>query len=312
MGDYDVSIIIVSYNTRELTLACLRSVYAQTEKLRFEIILVDNASTDGSADAIANELSDVRLIRSEKNLGFAGGCNLGAAAARGQYVLLLNPDTRVLNSAIEKLVSFAQQHPQAGIYGGRTLNEDGTLNPMSCWARPTPWSFFCRGVGLTNVFPNTRIFDPETYGSWRRDSVREVDIITGCLLLIEREIWNRLEGFDPGFFMYSEEADLCLRAGELGYRPMLSPEVEIVHHGGASPCPAPDRLIQKLSSKRRLISKHWPKRWQRFAGWMQALWIWRRRMAWGLLSLVGYRDAAARAQAYGEVWQRHSEWAVNG
>src|SRR5689334_3297229 len=228
-----VSIIIVSYNTREMTLECLRSIVRETQEA-FEIIVVDNRSTDGSADAIAAEFPHIDLRRPDKNLGFARANNVAALEAQGDFILLLNPDTVVLDRAIDRLLAFADANPSAGIWGGRTLYGDRTLNPSSCWGRMTLWSLCCSSIGLTAAMKSHEFFNPEGYGAWQRDSVRQVDIVTGCLLLIRRTLWQELRGFDPTYFMYGEEADLCLRAAKRGARPMLTPEATIIHYGSAS------------------------------------------------------------------------------
>ncbi len=197
----DLSILIVSYNTRALTIACLESVELQSQGLDYEVIVVDNDSRDGSAAAIAARFPRVRLLALSENLGFARANNLAARQARGRYLLLLNPDTVVLNRAIPRLLEFARTRVGPAICGGRTLNPDGTLNPTSCWGWPTPWSAWCRATGLATMLRGSRWFDPEALGGWSRDSVRQVDIVTGCLLLLPRELWQQLGGFDPQFFM---------------------------------------------------------------------------------------------------------------
>jgi len=170
--EMDVSILVISYNTCDLTLACLESVFKETRQVTFEVILLDNASADGSADAVAERCPQVRLMRSGQNLGFAKGNNVAAREAQGEYLLLLNSDTVVLDGAIDKVVSFARSRPDTGIVGGRTYFGDGSLNPTSCHGRPTPWSLLCMGLGLSSVFRGSRLFDPESIGGWRRDSVR--------------------------------------------------------------------------------------------------------------------------------------------
>ena len=197
-----VTIIVVSYNTRDMTLACLESVFRETKHETFELMVVDNASEDGSADAISDLFPQVRMIKLDDNIGFAAANNLAIEQANGELVLLLNPDTIVLKEAIDKLVVFADQEPLAGIWGGRTLFEDGSLNPASCWARPSLWSVFCQMIGLTMMFRSFRLFNPEAYGGWRRDCDRRVDIVSGCFFLIRRRLWDQLGGFDPAFFMY--------------------------------------------------------------------------------------------------------------
>ena len=172
------------------------------------------------------------------------------------WLLLLNPDTVVLDGALDKLMAFRRAHPEAGIWGGRTVFADGSLNPASCWRRQTLWSLFCRASGLAAVFRRSDLFNPEAYGGWPRDTVREVDIVTGCLFLIARETWDRLGGFDPVFVMYGEEADLCLRARQIGLRPVITPDAVIIHYGGASEKVRADKLVRLLRAKAELVKRH--------------------------------------------------------
>lgn len=191
-----LSIIIISYNTKEYTLECLRSVYEQTQGIAYEVLVVDNASADGSAEAIDQQYPAVTLIRSQENLGFARANNVAAEQARGEYLLLLNPDTVILDGALQKLHQFAVEHPSNLMYGGRTLYSDLSLNPTSCWRKPTLWSLFCYATGLVSIFRRNAFLDPESYGAWPRDSVRAVDIVTGCFLLIKKSFWDQLQGLD--------------------------------------------------------------------------------------------------------------------
>jgi GT2 family glycosyltransferase len=255
----EVSIIVVSYGTRDMTLACLDSIVRETVGLSYEVIVVDNASTDGSAEAIATRFPDFRLLAETENLGFAAANNFAARHANGKYILLLNPDTIVLDHAVERLVAFAKRRPQAGIWGGRTLFGDRSLNATSCWAKLSFWNLFCSGVGLAMVFPNSPVFNSGSYGGWNRDTEREVDVVTGCLLLIERVLWDRLGGFDKDFFMYGEDADLCLRAAALGLRPAITPDATIVHYGGATEQDSARKIKRVLAAKARLIGKFFPK-----------------------------------------------------
>ena len=181
----DVSILIVTYRCRDAARACLESLRGKGDGA-YEIVVLDNASGDGTVEMVRSEFPDVRLIASEENLGFALGCNRAAEEARGEYLLLLNPDTVVHEGAVANLLAFARAHPEHGLYGGRTLDPDGSVNPGSCWGAPTLWSLFCFATLLTSAFKRTRLFDPESLGGWKRDTVREVDIVTGCLLLAPR------------------------------------------------------------------------------------------------------------------------------
>ena len=253
----DVSIIVVSYNTLALTRAALDSVVAQTHVARYEVIAVDNASADGSAGMIASHPIGADLIRLDENIGFARANTLAARRARGRYILLLNPDTVVLESAIDRLVAFADCHPEARIWGGRTYFADGSLNPSSCWKRMTVWNLICRATGLTGLFPRIGAFNSEAYGGWARHHPRHVDIVSGCFLLIDRPLWSALGGFDPIYFMYGEEADLCLRARALGANPLITPSAQIVHYGGASEPARAGKMVRLLAAKETLIERHW-------------------------------------------------------
>ena len=304
----DVSVIVISYNTRDMTLACLDSVYAETT-CNFEVVVVDNASSDGSAEAIRARFPQVTLIAESVNHGFAAAHHLAVPHCRAPWLLLLNPDTVVLDGALDKLMAFRRQRPEAGIWGGRTVFADGSLNASSCWRRQTLWSLFCRASGLAVVFEGSALFNPEAYVGWPRDSVREVDIVTGCLFLIARETWDRLGGFDPVFVMYGEEADLCLRARRIGARPAITPEAEIIHYGGASETVRTDKLVRLLRAKAELVKRHFAPGTRELGLTLNAARPASRLLALSVLSrLTGrprFRDAAA---AWRNVWHRRPEW----
>jgi GT2 family glycosyltransferase len=304
----DLSVIVVSFQTRELTLACLESIQRETRTLRFEVLVVDNASTDGSAEFVRKRFPQMTLIESEVNLGFAGAVNLAARHARGEYLLLLNPDTLVLDRALERLHSFALAHPEFAIYGGRTIFPDGSLNPGSCFARQTPWSLFCSAFGLTALLPRSTFFNPEAYGSWERDSVRTVDAVQGSLLLTRRSFWCEMGGFDASFFMYGEEADFCERARRRGARAVITPDATIVHFGGASDRIRTEKLVNLLSGKRKLIERHWPRRWHGLGRTLLRARVFNRRFAARLMGSIGAQDRAARFETWDEVWRRRADW----
>lgn len=301
-----ISVIVVSYNTRELTLACLRSLDAQTPRELYELIVVDNLSSDGSADAIEREFPWARLIRSETNLGFAGGNNLAAKEASGEYLLLLNPDTVVLEQAIVRLLAFARRTPDAAIWGGRTRFADGRLNPASCWSRPTAWSLFCIATGLAKVFRTTTLFNPEAFGGWDRSTERQVDIVSGCFLMLKRATWEALGGFDPAFFMYGEEADLCLRAHAMGAKPRVTPEATIVHYGGASEKARADKLVRLFRAKRLLFERHCSPLSRWWCTRMLDLWV-VTRLAGAMLGKLFGRGAAAW-QTWTSVHAQRKAW----
>ncbi len=304
----DLSIIVISYNTREMTLACLQSVYDQT-KVPFQLIVVDNASSDGSAEAIAAAFPDVTLIAETDNHGFGPAHEIALKHSAAPWLLLLNPDTVVLDGALDNLLDFARKTPEAGIWGGRTLYGDMSLNPTSCFARMTLWSVFCRVAGLNGIFRSSTFFNSEYYGDWDRASEREVDIVTGCLFLMRREMWDALDGFDEAFTMYGEEVDLCLRARALGARPRVTPTSTIIHYGGASQAVRSDRSVRLLRAKMELIKRHFPvqSRWLGLS--LFRLWPLSRRIACGLGGrLLGRAALTDQARIWAEVWSRRQEW----
>lgn len=305
----DVSILIVSFNTRELTLEAISSAVRETQDVSLEIIVVDNNSTDGSAEAIAAHPAGPRLIPLTDNIGFGRANNLAAEHASGEYVLLLNPDTIVRDRAIDRLVSFARSNKRALIWGGRTVFADGRLNPASCWQRITLFNLLMRATGLAGIFPNSPWFNPEAYGGWPRDTVREVDIVSGCFLLMPRPVWMALGGFDPQFFMYGEEADLCLRARRIGARPLVTPEATIVHLGGASEKTRTGKMVKLLAAKATLIERHWPRPAVPVGQFLSSMWPLTRWIACSARALIEHGDESREAaDVWKSIWNARSDW----
>lgn len=305
-----VSILVVSYNTKDITLAAIRSVYKHVERVSYEVIVVDNASSDGSDDAIAAEFPQCTLIRSEDNVGFGRANNLAALSATGEYVLLLNPDTELLDDAIADVVEFAERRPEGGIWGGRTVFKDGSLNPYSCWRYMSLWSLTCGALGLSRMFSNSDFFNAEAYGGWQRGEEREVDIVTGCFLLLKRELWNKLGGFDPTFFMYAEEADLCYRAHLMGARPMISPEATLIHLGAVSDRAFGPKVVRLWKGKMTFARKHWsgPRIFMAKTIY-RAHAIGRITLLSILAPLTGRQRFKDTLEAWKFIWSRQSEWA---
>ena len=303
-----VSILVISYNTKAMTLDCLRSLRAETT-VPHEVIIVDNDSPDRSAEAIAGAFPEYRLIASRDNLGFARGNNVAAEEARGDYLLLLNPDTVVLDHAIDRLVAFADANPRAGIWGGRTLNADRTLTKMSAFGDLTLWGLFCRASGLAVALPRSNLFNPDEMGGWDRSTPRDVDVVQGSFFLIRRDLWRRMGGFDLTFVMYGEESDLCRRARAAGARPRMTPEATIVHYAGQSSRKRSDKEILVFKAKATMIRRHFPAWQQPLARFLLGLWPWSRMASGDLLArLTGRRRFAEAAAHWREVWSARESW----
>lgn len=307
---HELTIIVVSYNTRDLTLKCLETLYANTHEAQFRTVVWDNASSDGSAEAIAAAFPQVELVSSSENLGFAAANNVVAEQAKTEWLLLLNPDTEVFDGAVDALLAFSKAHPKAGITGGRTVFRDGSLNIASCWMQITLWSAFCMATGLTALFRKSALFNPEAMGPWKRDTVREVDIVVGCFLMIPKALWDDLDGFDLKYFMYGEEADLCLRAKAMGYSPMITPEAEIMHLVGASSGRVADKVVMVAKSRVSLIRDHWPAGLVPFG--IALMWLWGalRVTAACVLALSGRIGHLEAREKWQRIWAKRKDWLV--
>ena len=310
----DLSIIVISYNTADMTVAALKSVFDTAGDINFELLVCDNESSDGSADKIEAAFPEdlgkrLIFVRSGGNLGFARANNVMAERARGRRILLLNPDTVVLPNALQSLLAFAARTPDARIWGGRTYLGDGTLDPASVWGKMSLASLFFYALGIQKLFPDSAFFNPEGYGGWDRLTEREVDIVTGCYLLIDTGLWQALGGFDSRFFMYAEEADLCLRARAFGARPRFTPTSEIIHFGGASEQVYSGKMVKLFAGKMTLVEKHMPT-WQlQLARGLLAAAVWLRSAGLrGLGALTGRERWRKSGAEWAAVWQRRKEW----
>ena len=173
----------------------------------------------------------------------------------------------------------------------------------------TPWHLLCRATGLTALFPRTTLFNGEALGGYDRSREREVDIVSGCFFLLDRAFWDKLGGFDPAFFMYGEEADLCLRAKKLGARPRVTPDATIIHHGGASEATRTGKMIKLLSAKTMLIERHWSPALIPVGRALMAAWPLSRWVMLALASRVtGLTKHATAAAVWHEIWQRRGQW----
>jgi len=297
----DVSIIIVNWNTKKLLKDCLTSIYEQTGNLGYEVLVVDNCSSDGSTEMVKADFPQVILIQNKENRGFAAASNQAIAVARGRYVLLLNSDTLVLDKAIKKTITFADEHPNAGAIGCRVLNPDGTMQP-TCFMFPSILNMLLESTYLYKFFPKSKFFGREAMTWWDRNDVREVDVITGCFILVRREAIEQVGILDKRFFMYGEETDWCYRLKKNGWKVMFTPIGQIIHFGGQSTSKTPVTMIIQLRlSILKFIKKHygWPS--PIFARFLTALFFAIRLPIWFaifLLRPLHRGEATIKMQAY--------------
>lgn len=293
-----VSCVIVNYNTREQTAAFLRSLVRETREIEREIIVVDNGSSDGSVQAFREEFATITVVDTGENLGFARGVNVGADHATGEYLLLLNPDMVALPGSVKALLDFAEAHPEYGIYGGRTVHGDGTLEPSSCWAAPTLWSLLMFATTLSTVFRKSPVFDPESMGTWQRDTVREVEIVTGCLLLVRLALFHEVGRMDEDYFLYGEDAEFSLRMRSRGHRAVIVPAAEMVHEVGGSSASG-NKGCMVMAGKVTMLRKLWSP--ARAA-------IGTRLLLAGTGSRALLERVLRRPGPWGTVWQRRADW----
>lgn len=302
-----LDIIVVSYNTAELTLRAIRSIYEQTKDTSFHLTVLDNDSHDGSADKIAEAFPDLTLIRSTTNTGFSGGNNMAAKHSNAEHLLLLNPDTVVLDGAIDKLYQFALRKQENGIWGGITLNNDLSINSHNAWSKPTTLTLLFSALGLSKVFSDSCFFNKANYGCWKRDSEKKVDMIQGCFLMTRRELWDKLGGLDESFFMYGEESDYCLKAINKGFQPIITPHAKIIHQGGASEPSFSGKMIKLLKGKVELVNRH-SKAWEKPLHKGLLLLYVTNKVVTSKIQSTLKSSKKESAQEWGKVMQANSSW----
>ncbi|MEJ5261989.1 MAG: glycosyltransferase [Ignavibacterium sp.] len=230
----DLSIIIVNYNVKEFLKNLLHSILKASQNLSTEIIVVDNASTDGSVEMLREKFPDVKLIANKENLGFGKANNIGLKHATGKYILLINPDTLVAEDTFIKLIEFFQTHPEAGMVGCKILNPDGTLQLACRRSFPGPWTSFTKVTGLSSLFPKSKLFAKYNLTYLDENQTYEVDAISGSFMMMRKEVYDKIGGFDEQFFMYGEDLDLCYRIQKAGYKIFYVHTTQIIHYKGES------------------------------------------------------------------------------
>jgi len=229
----DVSVLIVNYNVKDYLLQCLRSLRTP-HSISTEIIVVDNNSLDGSIAELQPLFPDVRWVQLDDNIGFGKANNRGLEFCVGRYVLFLNPDTIVAQDTLDVMVTYMDQHPDVGVAGCKVLNPDGSFQVACRRGLPTPWASFCKLFGLQTLFPHSPLFARYNMTYRSEDETYEVDALIGACMIARREVLEQQGGFDPAFFMYGEDVDLCYRIQKSGWKVMYVHTTSIVHFKGES------------------------------------------------------------------------------
>ena len=254
----DVSVIIINWNTRQLLYDCLKSMKDTTKNITYEVIVVDNNSSDDSVEMLAEQFPDVKLIVNDKNLGFAAANNQGIEISQGRYVLLLNSDTILYEGAIEKNVIYADDNLDAAVFGCRVMNSVNSVG-MTCFSFPTLLNLFFTMTGLEQAFKMNRLFGRERMRWWPRDTFRRVDVVTGMYMFVRKNAIDEVGAMDDSFFFYYEEADWCYRFAKAGWKALFNPEAIIMHVGGGGQSSVNEALkmfVQKQKSCLIYFRKH--------------------------------------------------------
>lgn len=251
-----LSIVVICWNDWKVIENCLRSIFESTHKTDYEVIVSDNGSTDGSVEKIRSQFPLVNVVENRANLGFAKGNNAGIRVATGEYVLILNPDTIIHDGSLDRWVEWAAQHPEAGAFGCRVHNPDGSYQES---ARPFPTvgreliaALYLRPLALLG-----KSFLSDRYYGWKGDTEREIDWQSGCCVMFRGALLKELEGFDERFFYHFEEVDLCRRVWDAGYSIQFTPKATITHLGGQSVGRFPIRFaLETYRNRYRYFYKH--------------------------------------------------------
>jgi GT2 family glycosyltransferase len=293
----DLSIVIVNWNTRLILRDCLGSLFAGLGRLEAEVLVVDNASADGSAEMVAEEFPAVRLLVQTRNLGFAAGNNVALRLARGRHALLLNTDTLVHGTVLPEAVAWLDAHPRTGVLGPRVLNTDGSVQASSS-AFPTLGNLLMQTLGLTRVAR----WDSYRMTGWDRSEARRVDVISGAAMFVRRAAMDEVGLLDEDFFFYGEETDWCHRFARAGWDLDYVPLPAITHFGGGS--------VRKLSHRRDvLLTEATTRLHRKHGGRVAAMACFgllsahnlSRAAFWALPAATGRRGARERAAHFAQV-----------
>ena len=251
----DISVVIIGWNAKHYLELCLESLAAAPPRRRMEVIVVDNASADGTAEMIEARFPSVKLIRSSQNLGFAKGNNVGIRQCQGRYIALVNPDVVVFPGCLDALSDFLDQNPKVGNVGPRVLNPDMSMQ-STCRRSPTLWNNFCSASGLATKFKKSRIFAGEHMFYFAHDQTLPVDVLVGCFSMIRREAFNDVGLLDENLFMYGDDVDWCRRCWKAGWQVVFFPGAKAIHDRGKITAPYPVRFAV---AQQKSVMHYWRK-----------------------------------------------------
>lgn len=255
-----VSVVIVSWNAKAYLAQCLKSLEEGICNYSMEVLVIDNASTDGSPELVAENFPHIRLIRNSENLGFSKANNIGIKNSLGKYICLINSDVRVFKDCISNLVDFMEMHPDIGLVGPRMLDASGQVG-RSCRGFPTIWNMFCRAIGLDLIFPRIQFISSYSLPYWHHNTTRRVDILGGWFWMTKRTAITEVGLLDEDFFFYAEDMDWCKRfqLKKLGVAFLAT--AESIHYGGGSSKNAP---VKYYIQQQRADYQYWRKHHSKF------------------------------------------------
>lgn len=299
-GQLELSIVIPSWNTRDLLRVCLRTI-AEADTPEHEIIVVDNASADGSADMVAAEFPDVRLIREDTNTGFARGCNIGIAAATGRFVLIHNADTEVYPDSIRLMLDFLRANPAYGAAAPRLVNADGSTQG-GCMAFPGWWTPLFFGTPLERWFPNSPELKRYFLRAFDHESDCDVDQPPAACFLVRHDVLREVGAFDEQFWLFFNDVDLSLRLSKAGYRTRFVADARVMHHVGASTSQFQAMHVEWQKNRLAYYRKHFGKLG---GAWVKAcvgltFWDYRITQGWRKLRKRPHEPVAPMRAAYQE------------
>lgn len=255
MKDILVSTIIVSYNSQQYILGCINSLKKQRFSGKLEIIVIDNNSRDDSRESL-NKIPGIRFYSQDTNLGFSAANNIGLKIAKGQYILFLNPDTKILAGAIEQLLDTFNQYEDIAVVGCQMYWNDFKHQQRCCSTFPSPLTCIFEYTTLGEIWKNNPVLNNHWLRGWNRRTFRFVDVIHGGAFMIRKEVIEKVGGFDDNYFLYFEETDLCRRVKSAGYLIAFNPKAEVIHYSGqSSKSEAKDKIFSIYETSRRYYLK---------------------------------------------------------